>query len=232
MLDDEDLSAIRRCRRDGCDLKLAGPEMDDLRQTLAEAGGDWKPVLQDAFRRLVLRRVEGYLKNGHAALPGYEDKDGPLSLGARFSAILNASPFLMDGAPRFAEYLDRYPHAPIPGVTSFVYWSKERIDGKAVVGATHVSILRSADDRLPSVLVAAKGIFATHYVNASLGVTAVVPGEPGSPNYLVYVNRSEVDVLGGLFGRVVRLIVERRVKKEASRVLVGLRERLESGPPE
>ena len=234
-LDDEDLSAIRRCRRGDCGVKLAGPEMDRLRQTIAEAGDSWKPVLQDAFRQIVLQRVEGYLANGHTALQGYEDKadtGGPLSPGARFSSLLKRSSFLTGSTPRFADILDQYPRAPIADVESFIYWSKERLDGKAIISATHVSILRSADSRLPDALVAGKGIFATHYVNASLGLTAIMRGRPGEPNYLAYVNRSDVDVVGGLFGGLVRVFMERRLKKEASTVLVGLRQRLESGDPE
>jgi hypothetical protein len=230
-VDDGDLSAIRRCQRGDCGLKLTGAEMDRLRQALAEAGDTWKPVLQDAFRQIVLQRVEGYLANGHTALHGYEDKDGPQSPGTRFSSLLHRSLFLTGGAPRFAEYLDQYPRAPMSEVESFIYWSKERLDGKAIISATHVSILRSADSGLPDALVAGKGIFATHYVNASLGLTAIMRGRPGSPNYLAYVNRSDVDVVGGLFGGLVRVFMERRLKKEASTVLLGLRQRLESGDP-
>ena len=230
-VDDGDLSAIRRCRRGDCELKLAGAEIDRLQQPIAEAGDNWKPVLQDAFRQIVLQRVEGYLANGHAALQGYEDKDGLLSLGARFSSLLKRSVFLTGAAPRFAEYLDRYPRAPISEVESFIYWSKERLDGKAIISATHVSILRGGASGLPDALVAGKGIFATHYVNASLGLTAIMRGRPGSPNYLAYVNRSDVDVVGGLFGGLLRVFMERRLKKEASTVLLGLRQRLESGDP-
>jgi hypothetical protein len=230
-LDEGDLSAIRRCQRGDCGLKLAGAEIARLRQALAEAGDNWKPVLQDTFRQIVLQRVEGYLANGHAALLGYEDKGGPLSLEARFSSLLNRSFFLTGSTPRFAEYLDQYPRAPISEVESFIYWSKERLEGKAIISATHVSILRSAERALPDALVAGKGIFATHYVNASLGLTAILRGSPGSPNYLAYVNRSDVDMAGGVFGGLVRVLMERRLKKEAATVLVGLRQRLESGDP-
>jgi hypothetical protein len=232
ILDDEDLSAIRRCRRGDCGVKLAGEEIDRLRLTLAEAGDNWKPAVQDAFRQIVLQRVDRYLSNGLGAMPGIEDRDGTLSLDARFSSLLNRSLFLTASAPWFAEYLGRYPRTPIAGVESFIYWSKERLGGKAIISATHVSILRSSDRGLPDALVAGKGIFATHYVNASLGLTAIMRGRPGSPNYLAYVNRSEVDVTGGVFGGLVRAIMERRLRKEASTVLLGLRQRLESGEPE
>lgn len=61
--------------------------------------------------------------------------------------------------------------------------------------------------------------------------TAVIRGEPGAFNYLVYLNRSDVDMLGGVFGGLVRWFMQRRLKAEAATVLQGLRRRLESGAP-
>ena len=69
-------------------------------------------------------------------------------------------------------------------------------------------------------------------MNASLDLTAIMRGRPGSLSYLASVNRSDVDVVRGLFGGLVRVFMERRLKKEASNVLLGLRRRLESGDPE
>ncbi len=68
-------------------------------------------------------------------------------------------------------------------------------------------------------------------MNGSLALTAIMRGGAGSPNYLVYLNRSEVDVVGGFWGSLVRLVVERRLKAEASEVLQGVRKRLDSGDP-
>jgi hypothetical protein len=84
---------------------------------------------------------------------------------------------------------------------------------------------------LPDALVAGKEIFTTRYLNGSLGFTAIVPGGRGSRHYLVYLNRSDVDVLGGVFGGIVRWFMERRLRSEAQDVLQGLRRRLESGEP-
>jgi hypothetical protein len=56
-------------------------------------------------------------------------------------------------------------------------------------------------------------------------------GRPGGPNYLVYLNRSDIDVISGVFGGLARTIIERRVRNEAGEVLEGLRTRLQSGPP-
>lgn len=230
ILDDKDLEEIRRCRPADCGLKLTGTEMGQLQRAVIDAGTAWKPALQQAFRQLVLQRVSSYLQGGHAALGRYEDEEGRDSLEAGFSLLLQQSEYLTRGMPQFAEYLNRYPQAAMPGVESFVYWSKEGVSGKPIVSATQVSMVRRDDPSLPEVIVAGKEIFATHYTNASLGLTAIVRGS-NSRNYLVYLNRTEVDVLGGFFGGLVRTVMGRRLKSEASDVLRGLRDRLESGEP-
>lgn len=230
-LEDGELSEVRACRPGKCALKLSAIEMTQLQRAAADAGVDWKPTLQQAFRAVVLQRVQVYLAGGLAGLPPYADDVGHTWPAARFSLLLGHTVFLTEHLPRFAEHLGRFPHTPTPEVESFVYWSKERLARRAIVSATHVNILRGHDAGLPDVLVAGKEIFSTHYVNASLGLTAIVRGEPGTHNYLVYLNRSEVDVLGGPFGGLIRWFMQRRLKAEAANVLQGLRRRLESGEP-
>src|SRR4029078_13372344 len=88
----------------------------------------------------------------------------------------------------------------VPGGDSFMYWSKERFSGKPIISATHVTIVRSGDQRMPEALVMGKQIFGTHYLDASASVTAIVRSTTGSHHYLVYLNRSDVDLLDGTFG--------------------------------
>jgi hypothetical protein len=231
VLDDADLSDIRTCRPGSCGLKLSATELTQAQRAAAEAGADWKSALQQAFRQIVLQRVQAYLASGLAVLPPYVDNPDQAWPASRFSLLLAHSLFLTEHAPDFAAYLSHYPQVPIPEVESFVYWSKERLARKAIISATHVSILRSRAAGLPDALVAGKEIFATHYVSGSLGVTAILHGEPDGHNYLAYLNRSEVDVLGGVFGGLVKWVVQRRLRVESRTVLQGLRRRLESGEP-
>jgi hypothetical protein len=230
-LDDDELSDLRGCRPGRCALKLSTAEMMDLQRAALEAGRDWKPALQQAFRRTVLQRVTGYLADGHRALPPYENHESQVQPAATFAVLLDHSVFLIQRAPRFAEHLSTFPQARLPDVESFLYWSKERLANKAIISVTHVNILRHHEAELPDALVGSKQIFATHYLHASLGITALLQGTPGTHNYLAYLNRSEVDALGGVFGGLVRWFVQRRLRAEAATVLRGLRQRLESGEP-
>jgi hypothetical protein len=228
-LDEEDIAQMRACKPGDCVIALSGDEMAQLQHAAAGAAGEWKAGVQREFRRIVLQRIRAYQTHGLGALAPYRNGDGEVHLAERFSTVLGHSAFLNTHAPQLAKYLERYPHAPLTNVESFLYWSKERLAGKPIISVTHVSILRGGNASLPDVLVAGRQVFATRYVNASLGVTALV--RDGPARYLVYVNRSEVDVLDRWYGGLVRWFAERRVLAEAADILRGLRTRLERGDP-
>ena len=85
-------------------------------------------------------------------------------------------------------------------------------------------VRNAAGSGLPLVTVAGMQVFATHYYQGSLGLTYLV-GD--SRRYLVYVNRTELDVLGGFLGGLKRAILESRLKRDVARLIGGLRGRLE-----
>jgi hypothetical protein len=95
-----------------------------------------------------------------------------------------------------------------------------------------VGIVRPGTDRhRPSILVTGKQIFATHYVEGALGVTMVWQDATNGLRYLAYLNRSQLDLLRGIFGRLARGVLEGRLKRQAPQIIRGLRARLESGSP-
>jgi hypothetical protein len=144
---------------------------------------------------------------------------------------LRRSVYLTKHLPRLVEYLEQYPQGPALEVDSFLYWSAEQLKGRPIISATHVNILKSDSEELPEVLVASKQIFATHYLNGSLNITAMLWDRNQSRHYLVYVNRSRIDILDRWFGRMARTVIARRLENEAPEMLRGVRRRLESGEP-
>jgi hypothetical protein len=230
-LEEQDLDDIRRCRPGACGVKLSGPEIERLRQTVDGAGPDWKTAAQEAFRDIVLSRAEAYLARGHADVLPYHDKGTPTSPREEFARIVERSGFLAEGFPELARHLVEYPDGPAAPLESFLYWAKERLGGRPVVSVTHVAIARGDRADVPSVVVAGKQVYANHYMTGSLGLTMLLGGEEGGPVYLAYLNRSRVDVLGGLFGGLVRRIMEGRLRSEAGEAVGALRRRIEAGDP-
>jgi hypothetical protein len=227
-LDDGDVDDLQRCRPRRCALKLAASEIEELQRVQQAGGTDRGRLLQDAFRQLVLRRVQTYETSGQAALPDQDDRPVPVSLRATFSSLLQQFVFLRQQLPAMADYLDRWPHAAVPHVESFLYWSKETFGAKPVISVTQVSILRGDGRTVPEAVVVGSQVFATHYSDGSLSVTAVLRDE-GSRRYLAYLNESVLDVLDGVRDGLVGSILDSRCSSEAPSVIKQLKHCLKTG---
>ena len=228
-LDDRDLDSLRDCEVADCDLKLSAAEMLDIRTQIAAAGGAWKPEAQRAFRQVVLARARAYLNRGLAEMT-YDDENAPVSLASEFFAIAGTRGSMTTRVPGFAEYLRRYPDAAHPVRHEFLYWSKQELGARPVIAVTHLTVVQRPTSRLAA-LAAAKQVFATHYLTASLSFTAIATDDAGVPAYLLYENRTRVDFFGGAFAALRRLMVERRIRSDGPRALDELRRKLESGDP-
>lgn len=230
-LDTEDVAAITQCRPGGCALKLTAAEMSAFAPLRSLPAAERHAAVHAAFRRLVLERLRVYRAGGLGALDAPADGE-PRRIADAFSALVDRSPYL-GRVPALVQWLRTWPPGPALD-DAFFYWSKESYgSGKPVVSVTHVGIHRPPPgaDR-PAVVVAGKQLLATHYTNASLGLTMLLGGEGGRPAYLVYLNRTELDILGGFFGGLARSTMERRLGRQAPLVVQDLRRRLESGLPD
>jgi hypothetical protein len=211
-------------------VKLSASEIARL-QHVAGEGTDWRRDLQDGFRQVVFERAQQYLAEGDFGTPPYRDEPQPISPVAEFASLVDKFGFLRVQAPDLAEYLQLFPRLEGPDVVdSFLYWSTETLGAKPITSVTHVAVTRGDAPGMPEVLVASKQVYATHYKNASLSVTAIT-GSEASGRYLVYVHRSYVDVLHGMFGGLVRRAIERRIREDAPGALENLRRRLEARDP-
>jgi hypothetical protein len=179
----------------------------------------------------MFQRVVGYAAKGHPALDAYRDGRKPRMPALAFDRLLQRSMFLQEHAPQIAGTLASLPPAPGSAADEFMYWSKERFGGKAVINATHVRIFRPTNIKGVEVLITGTQIFATHYLDACLGVTALVRDHRSARGYFVYLNRSDVDLLGGFWGRVARRIIEGRVEDDGPGILRDVARRLASGDP-
>lgn len=227
-LDEGDVDAIRSCRRGQCELKLSAAEMGQLQRAETQSEGNPIDAVQRAFRQLVLNRVQEFLANGR--VPPDEDHHVEVQPSSRFDVLLDHTPFLQAHVPNLDAELRGNPVHSDAAIESLLYWSKEHLARKAVISVTQVSIVRSQDPAMPDALVIGRDVFSSHYIDASLSITALMRGEKHGKNYLVYVNRTEVDVLHGMFAGMIRHAIQSHLKT-ADVELRNVRDRLESGPP-
>ncbi len=228
-LEQEDVEAMKDCKAGSCKLKLGSTMIDRLRTEV-----DWKASSHQAqatglYRRMLIEYLKEYLEKGNDALVAYDDKQGPIRLADETRAILKASPCLAEYAPELLKYLQDFPKSRPQESEDLIYWSKEKFGFKAVVSMTHVTIYRPAGS--PWVFIASKQIYADHYFQGSMGLTLFLDppeAEVGAGGFLMYLNRSRVDVGGGIFSSVLRFFVKRRVLDGMDKYLRLAKERLES----
>jgi hypothetical protein len=209
-LDESDLDDIRRCTPGDCGLKLSDAEISHLHEADARAARAQElAAVQRAFRQIMVWRIQAYHLEGAHRTP-------------------EPPKFLTLNWPQVASSIDRHPS---PGIETLLYWSKERLGhGKPMISVTKLSIVQGHGESLPDPIVIGRQLFATHYVDASWSVTTITQGGDGS-KYLVYLNQSEVDLLGGLFGGIVRAGIQRQLRGQAGSQLRALKQRLEGGDP-
>ena len=227
----DDVRDIRNCKPGSCEVKLTEPEMARMRSEMQKAGTGWLARGNAVFREIAHDRVTAYLSGGLAALGPYADGHGEPSRATAFATLVSNSPYLRR-VPALLAMLD-HPRATGPEVTSFTYWSVEQLGAKAVASATQTIITTSTEPGAPAVVSAGKQIYATHYSSASLNIVALVhrPGSAATPYYLVVVNRTTIDAVGGMFGPITRRVVEGRMKRDAPELVATFRRRIEAGPP-
>lgn len=115
----------------------------------------------------------------------------------------------------------------MPGVSNFLYWSTEQFGPKPVASVTQVFI----DAQPGRAAIASKQLYASHYFNASLGLTAALDdsGDGSQPGmYLVYLNRSRVDLLQGFWGGLRRAFLRSRLRNGMRKNMAGVVRKLES----
>ena len=111
----------------------------------------------------------------------------------------------------------------------FAYWSKEDFGMKPVISMTHVTIYRRGRGA-SDVVIGSKGIYASHYFEGSLGLTALARNDGSHPSrsYLIYVNRSRTDALRGMFAGMKRTLIGGRLRDGAKKTMEVIKQRLET----
>ena len=222
------LDAIKNCESGQCSMQMSGEMMERFRGELDRYAPDYQARANSLARTILLDYVKAYLQAGNPALIDYDDRGKRIRLISEYQSLLEESRFLTDYAPEFQKYLEEFPKASSPSVEDFIYWSKEEYGLKPVVSITHVAIYKRTLGNRTEVLVASKQLYANHYFDGSLGLTAFVEGneQATSCSYLLYLNRSRIGALQGIFVGLKRSVIGAQVREGLRKNLVLIKRRL------
>jgi len=232
-LDEADIDSLKKCRLKSCELKMSAASIDRLRKEVDWSAPNYRDQVNRLLRVMLLEHVQAYLKGGNAALGKYEDKSYALEIEDEVRALLKSASYMYGYMPELQRYLEEFPMARPKSsahVEDFVYWSKEDFGLKPVITLTHVTIYGRSPGKTSDVIVASKGIYATHYLEGSLGLTAFIRSQQPnlSRSYLIYTNRSRTDALRGLFAGLKRSMIGGHVRSGAEKNMEMVKQKLEA----
>lgn len=229
-LDEADLSALASCRVGDCKLQLPAEAIGRFKKEIDWRRADSGQHATGLLRQLLVDYVAEYQRVGPKAAMQYADTSKVVDLEREFTSLLDSTPGTWQQFPALRRHLTVYPDGREDGTTDLMYWSKEKMGRKLVLSLTHVAIVPAAAGSPAAFAIASKHLYGSHYLDASLGLTVLVrdAASPAPAIYLVYVNRSRVDVFGGMFGGLVRKIVASRARQTMDDQLGRLQRRMEA----
>ena len=228
-LDEPDMRSLRDCRVGHCGLQLPADTINRVRAEVDWGRADAPQRANHLIHQMLVDYVNRYQQAGAGATMQYADRDDLMNVRSEFLSLAASD---AGGWGRFSvlrRHFVEYPGAAAPDARDLVYWSKEVVSRKTVASVTHLAILPCAADSPAAFAVGSKQIYGSHYFDASLGLTVLVP-DPSSPSpvtYVAYLNRSRVDVIGGMFGGVAKRIIASKARSTVADSLGRLQTRLE-----
>jgi hypothetical protein len=214
IIDDAELKRVRECRVEDCAVRLPADTIERVRREVDWRSADASRNASTLLRQMLVDYVVRYRQSGTAAAMEYADRTPRVNVGREFASLVDADTITSQYAPRLRRHLLDYPASSAEKMTDFVYWSKEVVRGRPVISITHVATAAAVDQSPVAYAIGSKQIYAMHYYDASLGLTLLVPDRTAASRvtYVVYLNRSRIDLFDGMFGGVARKLVAVRAR--------------------
>lgn len=201
-LEPGDIEDLKECVVGSCAVRLSAPMIDRFAREVNWQAPDYAQQATQLFRSMLVDYVRDYRARGEAALMDYNDKAEQVSVAGEQRAI-SAEPGYLNDVFATVNKSELQP------LEELIVWSKVKFGLKPVIAVNHITIYKRNQQLGPQILAVSKQIYANHYFNSSLALTAFVT-VTGPTSYLVYENRSRADALNGPFSKLKRKIVENR----------------------
>jgi hypothetical protein len=229
-LEPDDIKNLNKCRPGKCDVQLSPEAMLRLQEAVDWSAPDVAEQVNEEVRKMALELLVRYQERGNSALQIYHDKSLAFNMDAAFQSLLSRSEVLPVYLPELKRYLLEYPAAMPPNVESFFYWEKVDFGLKPTLRLNHVIAYRSIGPRGTANLVAVKQLWASHYFQLALDLTASVP-ESCSTNdagcYIISLKGSTQQGLTGFRGFFRRRIVVSKTLSAQENSLINIKKALE-----
>jgi hypothetical protein len=218
-----DLDAPGRCTPGDCAVRLSAGAIAHMRGSVQWSAPDARQQSAAAWREMLAGIARGYTTSGDSALPEYANKQEALSVRAELDALYGQFAYLSYVAPEFLRYVREFPRAELEGVENTLYWSKNDLGIRPVMGITHQTVY--APPGRPA-FIALKRIYAAHYVDGGLGVTMIADDGTGG-FYMTTVDWIRTRSLTSFTRAIVRSIVQDKSRAGVEKMLRTTKQSIE-----
>ena len=230
-LEPDDIKNLRYCRPGQCLVQLSSEAMLQLQKAVNWSAPDVAEQVNERVRKMALELLVRYRERGNSALEIYQDKSPSFNMTAAFQSLLSQSEALPVYLPELKRYLLEYPADMVPNVESFFYWEKINFGLKPTLRLNHVIAYRSTGPRGAANVVAVKQLWASHYFQLALDLTACVPESGrtnGARSYVISLKGSTQQGLTGFMGRLRRRMVVSKVLSAQQDDMTNIKKALEA----
>ena len=227
-LERQDIDELKNCKVGHCEVQLPTEAMEGFKQSIDWSAPDVANKVNHLARQMALQALVNYMNGGNTALGVYRDKNHPAAVAETFEALITRLSALPVYLPELNEYLLSYPKAKSDKVQAAFYWEEVNFGLKPTFRIVQRVVYRGANPSGPAYAVAEKQIYASHYFEAALDITVCVRDAQRPGFYIITVKGSKQAGLTGLKGSIVRKVAVDKARSSLERVLVTIKQRLES----
>jgi len=227
-LDEQDMKELKNCKTEHCEVQLPTDAIEDFQHSINWSAPDVAYRVNRLAQRLALQALLEYMQGGSTALGAYRDKRHPAAVAETFASLIGRFEALPVYLPELNEYLLNYPKAKSDNVQAGFYWEKVNFGLKPTFRIVQKIVYRGAIGKEPAYAVAEKQIYASHYFETALDLTICVKDAQRPGFYIITVKGSKQAGLTGLKGGIVRKVAVDKTRSSLERVLVAIKQNLES----
>jgi hypothetical protein len=229
-LEPEDIKNLITCRPGKCAVQLPAEAMLELQREIDWSAPDAAVQVNNRVRKMALEILQRYPEVGNSVLGSYRDKKRPFDVEAELRSLLGRSEALPVYLPELNRYLLDYPKATLANAESLFHWERVDFGLKPTLRLNHATAYRSAGSRGAAQIVAVKQLYASHYFQLALDLTACVT-ESGRTDdkgfYLISLKSSTQQGLTGFRGSLLRRIIVGKTRSAQEENLINIKKVLE-----
>jgi hypothetical protein len=208
----------------GATFNLGADAIEHLRSLRARTGttppmpGSARDAVSAIYRNALMERYRAYRQQGLGAVIPYVRGAGQLVDPARTLALAGAAAtFFAKNEPALYATFMKFPRAPSPDVEHRFYWLKQIVQERPTFVLSH----RMLAARPGYAVQAERQYYIGHSYNSVQIITGAFPIEAGI--VVFYANRTSIDQLAGLTGRIARPIASGRLAERVTQRFEALR---------